>query len=153
MKVINKIKNFFELDGGYEEEYEEEVERETYSQKNQVPQEEEPKKQAKVQHKNNLVSLQSVQKNTKLIISEPRNYDDAMEIGNHLKARRAVVVNLQRLENESARRIMDFLSGVIYALGGDMQKVGVDIFLCTPDNYEVATSNNNDKNENEFTRW
>lgn len=150
MKVMNKIKNFFELDGDYEEEYFEEVEKESKLQ--YAPMEEEPKKQEKPA-KNNLVSLQSVQKNTKLIISEPRNYDDAMEIGNHLKARRAVVINLQRLENESARRIMDFLSGVIYALGGDMQKVGVDIFLCTPDNYEVATSTSNTKNENEFTRW
>lgn len=151
MKVMSKIKNFFELDGDYEEEYFEEVEKE--SNRPYAPVEEEPKKQEKPQAKNNLVSLQSVQKNTKLIISEPRNYDDAMEIGNHLKARRAVVINLQRLENESARRIMDFLSGVIYALGGDMQKVGVDIFLCTPDNYEVATSTSNTKNENEFTRW
>ena len=49
-------------------------------------------------------------------------------------------MNLQRIDKLSAKRIIDFLSGTVYAIGGDIQKVGSDIFLCTPDNVEVAGS-------------
>ena len=47
-------------------------------------------------------------------------------------------MNLQRIDKISAKRIIDFLSGTVYAIGGDIQRVGTDIFLCTPDNVEVA---------------
>ena len=47
-------------------------------------------------------------------------------------------MNLQRIERDQARRIVDFLSGTVYAIGGDIQKIGTDIFLCTPDNVEVS---------------
>ncbi|EID39892.1 PF04472 family protein [Staphylococcus aureus subsp. aureus IS-M] len=57
-----------------------------------------------------------------------------------LKNRRATLVNLQRIDKVSAKRIIDFLSGTVYAIGGDIQRVGTDIFLCTPDNVEVAGS-------------
>ena len=46
-------------------------------------------------------------------------------------------MNLQRIDKISAKRIIDFLSGTVYAIGGDIQRVGTDIFLCTPDNVEV----------------
>ena len=49
-------------------------------------------------------------------------------------------MNLQRIDKISAKRIIDFLSGTVYAIGGDIQRVGTDIFLCTPDNVEVAGS-------------
>ena len=47
-------------------------------------------------------------------------------------------MNLQRIDKISAKRIIDFLSGTVYAIGGDIQRVGTDIFLCTPDNVEVV---------------
>ena len=47
-------------------------------------------------------------------------------------------MNLQRIDKISAKRIIDFLSGTVYAIGGDIQRVGTDIFLCTPDNVEVG---------------
>ena len=49
-------------------------------------------------------------------------------------------MNLQRIDKISAKRIIDFLSGTVYAIGGDIQRVGTDIFLCTPDNVEVVGS-------------
>ena len=49
----------------------------------------------------------------------------------------AVVVNLQRIERDQGLRIIDFLSGTVYALGGDIQRIGTDIFLCVPDTVEV----------------
>ena len=49
-------------------------------------------------------------------------------------------MNLQRIQRDQAVRIVDFLSGTVYALGGDIQKIGTDIFLCTPDNVDVSGS-------------
>jgi len=60
------------------------------------------------------------------------------DIADHLKNRKAVVINLQRIGHDQAKRIVDFLSGTVYAIGGDIQKLGANIFLCTPDNVDVA---------------
>ena len=85
-----------------------------------------------------VVSLQSVQKSSKVVLVEPRVYAEAQDISEQLKNKRAVVVNLQRIDREQGIRIVDFLSGTVYALGGDIQRIGTDIFLCVPDNVEVA---------------
>ena len=89
---------------------------------------------------NNVVSLQaaSSSKNSKLVLIEPRVYAEAQDIAEHLKNKRATVVNLQRIDREQGKRIIDFLSGTVYALGGDIQRIGNDIFLCTPENVEVS---------------
>ncbi|WP_301107064.1 cell division protein SepF [Sporosarcina sp.] len=87
-----------------------------------------------------VISLQSIQKSSKVILVEPRAYAEAQDIAEHLKNKRSVVVNLQRIDRDQGFRIIDFLSGTVYALGGDIQRVGTDIFLCAPDNVEVAGS-------------
>lgn len=76
--------------------------------------------------------------NTKVCLFEPRVFSDTQDIADELKNRRATLVNLQRIDKVSAKRIIDFLSGTVYAIGGDIQRIGQDIFLCTPDNVEVA---------------
>lgn len=74
---------------------------------------------------------------TKLVLLEPRAYSEAQQIADQLKTRNTVVVNLKRVTSDQAKRIIDFLSGTIYAIGGDLQKVGGGIFLCTPNNVKV----------------
>ncbi len=74
---------------------------------------------------------------TKLVLLEPRAFSETQQIADQLKTRNTVVVNLKRVTGEQAKRIIDFLSGTIYALGGDIQKVGGGIFLCTPNNVKV----------------
>ena len=74
---------------------------------------------------------------TKLVLLEPRAYSEAQQIADQLKNRNTVVVNLKRVTSDQAKRIIDFLSGTIYAIGGDLQKVGGGIFLCTPNNVKV----------------
>jgi len=76
-------------------------------------------------------------KGTKMILLEPRAYSESQQIADHLKKRNAVVVNLKRVTPEQAKRIVDFLSGTIYAIGGDLKKIGGGIFLCTPNNVNV----------------
>lgn len=74
---------------------------------------------------------------SKMILLEPRAYSESQQIADHLKKRNSVVVNLKRVTSDQAKRIIDFLSGVIYAIGGSMQKIGVGIYLCTPKNVNV----------------
>ena len=73
----------------------------------------------------------------KMILLEPRAYSESQQIADHLKKRNTVVVNLKRVTSEQAKRIIDFLSGTLYAIGGNMQKLGPGIFLCTPKNINV----------------
>ncbi len=75
--------------------------------------------------------------NNKMILLEPRAYSESQQIADHLKKRNSVVVNLKRVTSDQAKRIIDFLSGCIYAIGGTMQKVGVGIYLCAPNNVAV----------------
>lgn len=72
-----------------------------------------------------------------MILLEPRAYSESQQIADHLKKRNSVVVNLKRVTSDQAKRIIDFLSGCIYAIGGTMQKVGVGIYLCAPNNVNV----------------
>ena len=73
----------------------------------------------------------------KMILVEPRAYSESQQIADHLKRRNSVVVNLKRVTADQARRIIDFLTGCIYAIGGDLQKLGNGIYLCTPKNVTV----------------
>lgn len=147
MSMKNKIKNFF-----YLEEEDESVEIETSSKPVHISKEQpvvksRPKKERKLaevepqqSQPRNVVSLQAANslKNSKVVIVEPRVYAEAQDISEHLKNKRAIIVNLQRIDREAGIRIIDFLSGTVYALGGDIQRIGTDIFLCTPDNVEVS---------------
>lgn len=92
--------------------------------------------------------------NGKMILLEPRAFSESQQIADHLKMRNTVVVNLKRVTSDQAKRIIDFLSGVIYAIGGSMQKIGVGIYLVAPKNVNVQgkitddsekTSKNNDE--------
>ena len=74
---------------------------------------------------------------SKMILLEPRAYSESQQIVDHLKNRNTVVVNLKRVTSDQAKRIVDFLSGTIYAIGGDIQKIGGGIFLCTPNNCNI----------------
>ena len=61
--------------------------------------------------------------NTKMVLFEPRSFDEAEEIARHLKERRAAVINLHRLPRDYAQRTIDFLTGVVFALDGTIKKI------------------------------
>ena len=75
--------------------------------------------------------------NNKMILLEPRAYSESQQIADYLKGNSSVVVNLKRVTPEQAKRIVDFLSGTLYAIEGDLQKLGGGIFLCTPKSMSV----------------
>jgi len=85
---------------------------------------------------------------SKMMLLEPRAYSESQQIADYLKNRNAVVVNLKRVTPDQAKRIVDFLYGTIYAIGGDLQKLGGGIFLCTPNNVNVEGSISEDVSKN-----
>lgn len=127
MGVMNKFMNFLGLN-----EEEEIVERERVVE----PEEHETPGPELRKNKSNIVSIHS-QKNARVVLCEPRSYDETQGIADHLRNRRACIVNLQRVRPEHGIRIVDFLSGTVYALNGNISKIGPNIFLCTPDSVEI----------------
>lgn len=73
----------------------------------------------------------------KITILEPRNYGEIQTIAKHLLNGEAVLINFARVDEEQARRIVDFLTGTVYAQDGDIKRVGDEIFLCTPKDMEI----------------
>ena len=127
MGVFNRVLNYLGL------KEEEGVEREMGSEEMEET-ETNPFEQRKI--KGNVVSIHS-QKHIRVVLSEPRTYDDAQEIADNLRNRRPVIVNLHRARSDQALRIVDFLSGTVYALSGSISKIGPSIFLCTPESVEI----------------
>ena len=81
----------------------------------------------------------------KMILFEPRAYSESQQIADYLKASNAVIVNLKRVTPDQAKRIVDFLSGTLYAIEGGLQKLGGGIFLCTPSTVPVEGKISDDK--------
>ncbi|HLS22864.1 MAG TPA: cell division protein SepF [Pseudogracilibacillus sp.] len=127
MSFREKLKNFFNTEEEYE--YVEEVDVEEsnvpgLSQRNQQP---------------NVVNLTKIETSTaKVTLYEPRSYHEVQEIADNLLNKRSVVINLHQVDRQQAKRIVDFLSGTVYAIKGDIQKLGLSTFLCTPENVEVT---------------
>ena len=80
---------------------------------------------------------QAMSSGNNMILAEPRAYSESQQIADHIKKRNSVIVNLKRVTNDQAKRIIDFLSGTLYALGGQLQRLGNGIYLCTPKNVNV----------------
>ncbi|MBP2635676.1 MAG: sepF 1 [Firmicutes bacterium] len=110
---------------------------------------------------NNVVSLPMAQgsnsqqqsKQIKVMVVEPFSFDDAQHIADYLKSRKPVVVNLENSDPDIAKRMIDFISGTTYALNGQIQKVGNNIFLCAPNNVDVAYSPREDISDKTFLPW
>lgn len=142
MGVMNKVMNFLGL-----QEEEEVVERERVRDRDpergsEAYHDEEYETHAtelRTKNKANIVSIHS-QKNVRVMLTEPRSYEETQEIADYLRSRRPVVVNLHKVRGEQATRIVDFLSGTVYALNGSISKIGTNIFLCTPDTVEIQGS-------------
>lgn len=91
---------------------------------------------------NKVVSLNAprsaVNKASKISLAVPRLYADVQDIAGQLLKQEAVIVNLGRIDDENARRIIDFLTGTVFAIEGDIERIGDSIFLCTPKNFEIT---------------
>ncbi|SMC56182.1 cell division protein SepF [Sporomusa malonica] len=112
------------------------------------------------QKNNNVVSLPMAQNNSqqqgkqvKVMVVEPFSFDDAQHVSDYLKSRKPVVVNLENTDPDIAKRMIDFISGTTYALNGQIQKVGNHIFLCAPNNVDVAYSPRDEGSDKTLLPW
>ncbi len=117
--MIDKVKNFL---WGEEDEYE-------YSEENGNDDREDIAKPVKL---NKLKVSES-----EVVICEPLSYSESQTIADYVLANRSIVINLHKITPDQAKRVIDFLSGTIYAIGGTIQKIGDDIFLLTPKEVSV----------------
>lgn len=85
----------------------------------------------------NLVSIHSG-KNLKVMVCEPEKFDEVQTLAEHLKNRKQVILNFENTAPEVSQRVIDFISGATYALDGQSQQLGRNIFLFAPSNVEVA---------------
>ena len=120
-KLIGIEEEYVDEDDYYEEEEPEEEKQMLYAKSRKAP----------------VVALHTA-KQMKVIVIAPQMFDDVQPIADHLKNRRPVIINLQDTEKEVAKRIVDFLSGTVYALDGSMKRVADYIFLFTPDNVDIS---------------
>lgn len=82
--------------------------------------------------------VRAIATNPKPSVIAPRSFNHAQEVADRFKASQPVIVNLQGVEKELSRRLLDFCSGICYALGGHMEKVAARVYLLTPSNVEVS---------------
>lgn len=131
--LLNKMLNLVGWESEEEEVVDElhEEEKETTTQTPQYLQSISKKNQ-----QNKVVNIHS-NNSFKVVIMQPETFDDAREVCDHLKNKKPVVVNLENLNKETAQRVVDFLSGSVYGLDGDIQKVSSGIFLIAPNNVDI----------------
>ena len=72
-----------------------------------------------------------------VVLVKPEKFEDASNIANHLRDKRTVVLNLESANKDVARRLVDFLSGVVYALEGKIKKVAISTYIITPYNVDI----------------
>ena len=134
--LMDKVWGLFGMDSAEPEEYEDE---DIYDYDNEQEEEEDKKIFGRKNSNNKVVNMQQGQPNAiKMVISQPTTFEQSDEICSFLKERKSVIVNLEYVNKDVARRIVDFISGGVYALDGYIQKVSNSIFLVAPSNYEIT---------------
>jgi cell division inhibitor SepF len=83
-------------------------------------------------------AVRQVSANTKPVVVSPATFNGAQEVADKFKANQPVILNLQGVDKELSRRLLDFCSGICYALSGHMERVATRVYLLTPDNVEVS---------------
>ncbi|MCD3350213.1 cell division protein SepF [Clostridium botulinum D/C] len=90
---------------------------------------------------------------TKVIILKPMDYDAAIEICDNLKARKIIVVNMTSLESKIAQRLLDFIAGASYALGGSLDEIYKGVYIISPSNVEITNELKNELSSKGILNW
>lgn len=142
--IVNKIWEAMGLNMQEDEEYyddEEIMEEETQQQEESVG--------FFKRNREKVVSMPQTQ--VRMVISQPTSFEQAEEICDYLKNRKSVIVNLEYVNKDIARRIVDVMSGAVQALDGHIQKVSNSIFLIAPTYYEISTEMARDEIKNKLS--
>ena len=134
--IMNKVWDFLGVDTANDEEVENDNENIYGYEREEEPEEVEEK--GLFGGKSKVVSMPQPQQ-IKMVITQPTSFEQSEEICNYLKEKKSIIVNLEYVNKDVARRIVDFISGGVHALDGHIQKVSNAIFLVAPVNYEIAS--------------
>ena len=149
--IMEKVWGLFGMDPAEDKE-EEEVE--NYDQEEEEATEEEDQEQETRRpwgRKNSkVVSMPQVQQ-VKMVISQPTNFEQAANICDLLKQKKSVIVNLEYVNKDVARRIIDVISGAVHALDGHIQKISNSIVLIAPFNYDIENEMARDEIKNKLS--
>jgi len=136
--IMNKVWEYFGMDGEREEE---EVDESMLDEETNYLEDQDDGEERKIfgniGRKSKVVSMPQTQQ-IKMVISQPTTFEQSEEICNFLKEKKSVIVNLEYVNKDIARRIVDFISGGVFALDGHIQKISNSIFLIAPFNYEIT---------------
>ena len=149
MGVFNKFRDLIGIDDeDYDEEdYEEEYKPSSYKERTPAA----PRKPAAPSPRYDTTNIVPMQNKTvksitnafKLVVIEPSGFDECSRLVDNLRSRKPVIVNLEKLDSETARKIFDFLGGATYALNGNVQKVANNIFIFAPENVAIFADGEN----------
>lgn len=139
--IMNKVYDFLGIEAGNEEEINESENENLYSYNydKEVEEDEEPEEKGFFGRKIGKVVNMPQPQQVKMVITQPTSFEQSEEICNYLKEKKSIIVNLEYVNKDVARRIVDFISGSVHALDGHIQKVSNAIFLVAPVNYEIAS--------------
>ena len=132
--AFDKLGRFFGISNDEDEMYdnEEYTERRETEEDNSIP--------MNTINRDNILSIKSgmsTSAQSKIVLYEPRVFSDAKDVAQNLLNNKAVIINFSRMEDSSARRIVDFITGTVYALKGEIQRIGDKIFLATPPKFST----------------
>ena len=134
--LMNKVWDLFGMDSAEPEEYDDEN---IYEYDDEENEDIENRKIFGRKNRDKVVPMPQTQPNAiKMVISQPTTFEQSDEICSFLKEKKSVIVNLEYVNKDVARRIVDFISGGVYALDGYIQKISNSIFLVAPSNYEIT---------------
>ena len=135
--VVNKLWNMINMNTAEDDNYDDDYDIEENAYEDEV---EEPR--SFFGRKNSKVT--TIQPQARMVITQPTDFEEAEKICDLLKERKSIIINLEYVNKDVARRIFDVVSGAVHALEGHMQKISNSIFVVAPYNYEIS---NNAKEE------
>ncbi len=140
--IMNKVYGFLGIEADNDEEVAENENENVYAYNYDKEEEQEEEQEEKGFfgriNKNKVINMPQPQQ-VRMVITQPTSFEQSEEICNYLKERKSIIVNLEYVNKDVARRIVDFVSGAVHALDGHIQKVSNAIFLIAPVNYEIAS--------------
>ncbi|PRY83952.1 cell division protein SepF [Alkalibacterium olivapovliticus] len=143
MSIKEKLNDYFSLNDSDNDNQEALSEKKSVKEMNKstnavAPQRSENNEMRKSSHQNIVaINHQQALKKPKIKVMEPRLYSDVQSIADILLNNQSVILNFRRMEKGQATKMIDFLMGTTYAIKGDIQRLGEEIFICTPQSFEV----------------
>ncbi|WP_373533536.1 cell division protein SepF [Vampirovibrio sp.] len=135
--LLTKIKNWVSGDPFEDEAYG--IEEDYEFRNNRPEQEVETLDESKKTRKALRVVDHPTSQKTQVVVIEPRAFEEALEIIEHLRAKKSVILNLHLLDTAQSQRVVDFLSGATHAIDGNQQRIGDGVFIFTPNNVSIRS--------------